>query len=81
MRIVTADEAVAGIRSGAQVFVHGGAATPSALLEALVRRADELRDVGVIHFHLRGPRHTWRRSWPPASVTGRSSSVPMPVRP
>ena len=55
MRIVTADEAVAGIRSGAQVFVHGGAATPSALLEALVRRAAELRDVGVIHFHLEGP--------------------------
>ena len=54
MRIVTAEEAVAGIRSGEQVFVHGGAATPSALLEALVRRAADLRDVGVIHFHLEG---------------------------
>jgi len=55
MRIATADEAVAGIRSGDQVFVHGGSATPSALLEALVRRASELRDVGLIHFHTEGP--------------------------
>jgi acyl-CoA hydrolase len=55
MRIVTADQAVAAIGSGHQVFVHGGAATPSVLLEALVRRADELRDVGIIHFHTAGP--------------------------
>ena len=54
MHIVTADEAVAGIRSGQQVFVHGGAATPSVLLEALVGRAADLRDVGIIHFHLEG---------------------------
>ena len=55
MQIVTADEAIAGIRSGDQVFVHGGSATPSALLESLVRRASELRDVGLIHFHTEGP--------------------------
>jgi acyl-CoA hydrolase len=55
VRIVSADEAVAGIRSGDQVFVHGGAATPSVLLEALVRRADALRDVGVVHLHTEGP--------------------------
>jgi len=55
MRTVTADDAVAGIRSGDQVFVHGGSATPSALLESLVRRASELRDVGLIHFHTEGP--------------------------
>jgi len=55
MRIVTADEAVAGIRSGQQLFVHGGAATPSILLEALTARADELSDVGVIHLHTEGP--------------------------
>ena len=55
MRIVSADEAVSGIRSGEQLFVHGGAATPSVLLEALTRRADDLRDVGVIHLHTEGP--------------------------
>ena len=55
MRIVSADEAVAGIRSGQQLFVHGGAATPSVLLDALTQRAGELRDVGVIHLHTEGP--------------------------
>ena len=55
MQIVTAAEAVAGITSGQQVFVHGGAATPTPLLEALVARAGELRDVGLIHFHTQGP--------------------------
>jgi acyl-CoA hydrolase len=55
MRIVTPSDAVAGIRSGHQVFVHGGAATPTSLLEALAARAPELRDVGVIHFHTEGP--------------------------
>ncbi|MEO5985465.1 MAG: acetyl-CoA hydrolase/transferase C-terminal domain-containing protein [Candidatus Limnocylindria bacterium] len=55
MQLVTAAEAVAGIGSGHQVFVHGGAATPSVLLDALAARSDELRDVGVIHFHTEGP--------------------------
>ncbi len=55
MRSVSAEEAVSGISSGDQLFVHGGAATPSVLLDALTRRADELRDVGVIHLHTEGP--------------------------
>lgn len=55
MRIVTAEEAVAGIRDGHQVFVHGGAASPSVLLDALAGRANELRDVGMVHFHIEGP--------------------------
>ena len=55
MRIVTADEAVAGIASGQQVFVHGGAATPSVLLDALVARAPELQGVSMVHFHTEGP--------------------------
>lgn len=41
MRIVGADKAVAGITSGQQVFVQAGAATPSALLDALVAGAAE----------------------------------------
>lgn len=55
MRIVTAEEAVAGITSGQQVFVHGGAATPSVLLDALVARAPELEAVSMVHFHTEGP--------------------------
>lgn len=55
MRTISAAEAVAGIRSGDRVFLHGGAATPATLLEALVARADELTDVGIIHFHTLGP--------------------------
>ena len=55
MQIVSAGEAVAGIQSGQQLFVHGGAATPSVLLDALTARANELRDVGIIHLHTEGP--------------------------
>lgn len=51
---VSADEAVAPIRSGMNVFVHGAAATPTALLQALVRRAD-LHDVRLYHLHTSGP--------------------------
>lgn len=55
MRVVDAGEAIAGITSGDQVFVHGGAATPSVLLAALAARADEVRDVGIVHLHTEGP--------------------------
>ncbi len=51
---MNAGEAVALIQSRTRVFVHGGAATPSVLLEALVRRADELEDVETVHLHLEG---------------------------
>ncbi|HNB59342.1 MAG TPA: acetyl-CoA hydrolase/transferase C-terminal domain-containing protein [Phycisphaerales bacterium] len=49
----TAAEAVASIRSGMRVFVHGGAATPKALLDALSQRED-LRDVTLYHLHTEG---------------------------
>ena len=55
MRVVGAAEAVAGIRSGEQIYIHSAAATPSVLLDALVARAAELTDVKVIHFHIEGP--------------------------
>src|SRR4051794_7739614 len=55
MRIVSAAEAVSGVRSGDQVYVHCAAATPSVLLDALVARASELRDVGMVHLHTEGP--------------------------
>lgn len=53
-RAVTADEVVAPVRSGMHVFVHGAAATPTPLLEALVRRTD-LEGVRLYHMHLDGP--------------------------
>ena len=55
MRVVSPAEAVAGIGSGQQVYVHCAAATPSVLLDALVARASELSDVGMIHLHIEGP--------------------------
>jgi 4-hydroxybutyrate CoA-transferase len=55
MRIVTAAEAVAGIRSGDQLYLQCAAATPSVLLDALVARAAELSDVSVVHLHCEGP--------------------------
>lgn len=55
MRIVTPAEAVAGIRSNDQIYVQMASAAPTVLLDALVARAPELRDVSVIHLHLEGP--------------------------
>lgn len=49
-------EVMAHVLSGQRVFVHGAAATPSALLEALVARTD-LSDVHAYHLHLGGPPH------------------------
>jgi acyl-CoA hydrolase len=48
------DEAVAHVRSGMRLFVHGAAATPTPLLEALARRSD-LADVLLYHLHTSGP--------------------------
>jgi 4-hydroxybutyrate CoA-transferase len=55
MRIVTAEAAVAGIRSDQTVYVQCAAATPSFLLDALVARAPELCDVKMVHLHTEGP--------------------------
>ena len=51
---VSADEAVARLRSGMNVFVHGASATPTPLLEALCRRSD-LTDLRLYHLHTAGP--------------------------
>src|SRR5215212_8024380 len=55
MRVVNAEEAVAGIRSGQRVYVQCASAVPSVLLDALVARAPDLRDVEVVHLHIEGP--------------------------
>jgi acyl-CoA hydrolase len=55
MRIVSPEEAVAGIRSRDQIYLQCAAATPSVLLDALVARAPELADVSMVHLHTEGP--------------------------
>jgi len=45
---ITADEAVKFVEPGNRVFIHGGAATPSHLVEALQNRHYELRDVELV---------------------------------
>jgi 4-hydroxybutyrate CoA-transferase len=53
-KMSSADIAVQSILSGQRVFVHGGAATPTALLLALLARAEHLSNVELIHLHLEG---------------------------
>ena len=53
-RAVSPADAVGLLRSGMRVFVHGASATPTPLIEAMVRRAD-LEDVRLYHLHLTGP--------------------------
>jgi 4-hydroxybutyrate CoA-transferase len=51
---VSADQAVAAVRSGHRVFVQGAAATPHHLLAALAKRSAELSDVELVHLHTEG---------------------------
>lgn len=48
-RITTPDEAVKAIKSGDRVFLTGNASVPLPLLDALLRRAPELKAVEVCH--------------------------------
>lgn len=51
---VTPQQAVAMIRSNTRLFIHGGAATPHLLLDALAERKNELENVETVHMHLEG---------------------------
>jgi len=42
-------EALEAVRSGERVYVHEGCGTPQPLIDALVARAGELRDVEILH--------------------------------
>src|SRR5215213_1966645 len=46
--------AVESVKSGDRVFVHGVAAAPHVLIDALVARAADLRDVEIVHLHTEG---------------------------
>src|SRR5512140_2985706 len=48
-KLKPAEDAVASVRSGDHVWLHGGCNNPEELVKALVGRAPELRDVEVTH--------------------------------
>ena len=48
-KIVSADEAVRDIKSNDKIIVHGNCAFPSTLVNALVRRKDDLENVEIHH--------------------------------
>jgi acyl-CoA hydrolase len=51
----TADEAVELVRSGDRVYLHEGCGTPLPIIEALLRRAPQLRNVELVHMLTFGP--------------------------
>ena len=53
-KLKTAEEAVAVIKSGDRVYIHQGCGEPEELVQAMVRRGRELRDVEVIHLATMG---------------------------
>lgn len=71
-RFSSLQEAVACISSGQRIFVHGGAATPLALLDALYERRGQLENVELIHLHLMGDiphnREDFKKSFKVASL-------------
>lgn len=51
---LSAHEAVKVIKSNDRVFIHSVAAAPEVLIQAMTARADELRNVEIIHLHTEG---------------------------
>jgi 4-hydroxybutyrate CoA-transferase len=52
-KAVSPEDAVAHIKSGMKIFIHGAAATPTPLITALCNRQD-LADVRLYHLHVSG---------------------------
>ncbi len=48
-KVVSADEAVKSIQSGDRIYIHPGCAVPEVLVDAMVRRADEVEHCEVLH--------------------------------
>ncbi len=57
------DEALRIVESGDRVFVQGACATPTPLIDALVARGNELRNVEIVHLHTYGPAHYTDEQW------------------
>jgi 4-hydroxybutyrate CoA-transferase len=54
MNYTTAEEAIKILKSNDRVFIHSVAAAPKILIEAMVKRAGELKNVEIIHMHTEG---------------------------
>lgn len=48
-KLTTPEQALKIVNSGDRVYIHPGCATPEILVQALLGRRDELRDVSIIH--------------------------------
>lgn len=48
---VSAFDVVRHVQSNNRIFIHGGAATPTVLIKALVAHADRLKNVELMHLH------------------------------
>lgn len=53
-KVLSAEAAVKVIKSRDRVFIHGVAAAPPRLISAMTGRAQELRDVEIVHLHTEG---------------------------
>jgi 4-hydroxybutyrate CoA-transferase len=53
-QFVSPERAVSVINSGDRVFIQGVAAAPQVLIRAMTARAEELRDVEIVHLHTEG---------------------------
>ncbi len=53
-KLPTADAAMLFIKSGMRVYIQPGCAEPETLVEALIRRAPEVRDVEIVHMMTMG---------------------------
>ncbi len=51
MQFVDGAAALARVKSGQRIYLHGGAGTPVHLVEHLMRRASELQAVEIVHLH------------------------------
>jgi acyl-CoA hydrolase len=56
----SADEAVCTVESGNRVFIHGSAATPNALINALLQRGGTLKNVELVSITMLG-KIDWNR--------------------
>ena len=50
----SADEALRFVESGMRVYIQPGCAEPETLVEALMRRAPDVRDVEIVHMMTMG---------------------------
>jgi acyl-CoA hydrolase len=48
-KVRTADEAIRVVKSGDRVYLHQGCAQPDSLIDAMLRRSPELRNVEIVH--------------------------------